>query len=402
VQHRASNVKGCIQLPIVNRESPLRQRWAPAGLFFLDGTGFGVWAAHIAAFKQRLNLHDSQITAVLFSVILGALLCMPLVGQLIARTRVRLVATLSVVGYVLTLWLLGHASHLFSLCGLAFLFGAAKGSVDVSINTQAVALDRPGHRSQMSFFQGCWSVGGLAGSGVSALLLRHGGTVSKDMSAATMLLAVLAAAALPFLPSEGVAAPGRPQPTWPSPYLLLLGTLAFFGLLVEGAIADWTSVFLHSNLQLSLALSATGFGLYAIAMAATRFTGDWLAEQISGKWLLIVSGLLIVVGIGSLLSCKSWHIAALGLMFAGFGTANIVPVLWSAAGRDPVIGPGPAISIVSTIGYLGFLAGPPMIGGAASFIGLRAGMGIIVIAGLMVAILSARYRVGEQSLGGAH
>jgi hypothetical protein len=90
------------------------------------------------------------------------------------------------------------------------------------------------------------------------------------------------------------------------------------------------------------------------------------------------------------------------LMFAGFGTANIVPVLWSAAGRDPVIGPGPAISFVSTIGYLGFLAGPPMIGGAASFIGLRAGMGIIVIAGLMVAILSARYRVGEQSFGDAH
>jgi MFS family permease len=109
-------------LPIADRESPLRQRRATAGLFFLDGTGFGVWAAHIAAFKRRLNLHDSQITAVLFSVILGALLYMPLVGQLIARTRVRLVATLSVVGYVLTLWLLGHASHLFSLCGLAFLF----------------------------------------------------------------------------------------------------------------------------------------------------------------------------------------------------------------------------------------------------------------------------------------
>jgi fucose permease len=254
----------------------------------------------------------------------------------------------------------------------------------------------------MSFFQGCWSVGGLAGSGVSALLLRHGGTVFKDMSAAAILLAVLAAAALPFLPSEGVAAPGPPRPAWPSPYLLLLGTLAFFGLLVEGAIADWASVFLHSNLQLSLALSATGFGVYAIAMAATRFTGDWLAKQISGKRLLIMSGLLIAVGIGALLSSNSWYIAVPGLMFAGFGTANIVPVLWSAAGRDPVIGPGPAISIVSTIGYLGFLAGPPMIGGSASFIGLRAGMGIIVIAGLMVAILSARYRVGEQSFGGAH
>ena len=389
-------------MPIADRESPLRQRWATAGLFFLDGTGFGVWAAHIAAFKQRLNLHESQITAVLFSVILGALLCMPLVGQLIARTRVRLVATLSVVGYVLTLWLLGHASHLFSLCGLAFLFGAAKGSVDVSINTLAVTLDRPGHRSQMSFFQGCWSVGGLAGSEVSALLLRHGGTVSKDMSATAVLLGVVAAAALRFLPSECVAAPGVTRPAWPSRYLLLLGMLAFFGLLVEGAIADWTSVFLHSNLQLSLAVSATGFGMYALAMAATRFTGDWLAEQISGKWLLIVSGLLIAVGVCSLLLCSSWYVAAPGLMFAGFGTANIVPVLWSAAGRDPIIGPGPAISIVSTIGYLGFLADPPMIGGAASFIGLRAGMGIIVIAGLMVAILSARYRVGKQSLGGAH
>jgi MFS family permease len=371
-------------------------------LFFVDGTGFGVWAAHVAAFKQQLNLHDSQITVVLLSVILGALLCMPLVGQLIARTRVRLVVTLSVVGYVLALWLLGHASQLFSLCGLAFLFGAAKGSVDVSINTQAVALDKPAHRSHMSFFQGCWSVGGLAGSGVSALLLRHGGSVAKDMPATAVLLAVVAAAALPFLPSEGVAAPGKSRPTWPSPYLLLLGTLAFFGLLVEGAIADWTSVFLHSNLQLSLALSATGFGVYAIAMAAARFTGDWLAEQISGKWLLIMSGLLVAVGIGSLLSCNSWYVAAPGLILAGFGTANIVPVLWSAAGRDPVIGPGPAISIVSTIGYLGFLAGPPVIGGAASFIGLRAGMGIIVIAGLIVAILSAKYRVGERGLGSAH
>ena len=89
-------------------------------------------------------------------------------------------------------------------------------------------------------------------------------------------------------------------------------------------------------------------------------------------------------------------------MFAGFGTANIVPVLWSAAGRDQVIGPGPAISIVSTIGYLGFLAGPPVIGGAASFIGLRVGMGIIVLAGLIVAILSASFRVGEFGIGGAH
>ncbi len=323
-------------------------------------------------------------------------------GSVVAVRLPHHVATISVVGYISALWLLGHASHLFSLCALGFLFGAAKGSVDVSINTQAVALDRPGHRSQMSFFQGCWSVGGLAGSGVSALLLRHGGSVSKDMFVAALLLAAIAVVALPFLPSQRVAAPGRSRAAWPSPYLLLLGALAFFGLLVEGAIADWTSVFLHSNLQLSLALSATGVGVYAVAMAATRFTGDWLAEQISGKRLLIISGLLIAVGIGSLLLCNSWFVAAPGLMFAGFGTANIVPVLWSDAGRDPIIGPGPAISIVSTIGYLGFLAGAPVIGGAASFIGLRAGMGIIVIAGLIVAILSAKYRVGERGLGSVH
>jgi MFS family permease len=401
----ASNAKHHIEVSMSPQESALGRKngWATAGLFFVDGTGFGVWAAHIAAFKQELNLHDSQITAVLLSVILGALLCMPLVGQLIARTSVRLVVFISMAAFVLALGLLGHASHLFSLCGLAFLFGAAKGSVDVSINTQAVGQDRPGRRSQMSFFQGCWSVGGLAGSGVSALLLRHGGSVSEDMSAMAVLLAVVAVAALSFLPSESVAAgPGKSRPGGPSPYLLLIGTLAFFGLLVEGAIADWTSVFLHSNLQLSLALSATGFGVYAVAMAAARFTGDWLAEQISGKWLLIMSGLLVAVGIGALLFCSSWYVAAPGLMFAGFGTANIVPVLWSAAGRDPVIGPGPAISIVSTIGYLGFLTGPPVIGGVASFIGLRGGMGIIVIAGLIVAILSAKYRVGERGLEGAY
>ena len=212
-----------MQLPIADRESPLRQRWATAGLFFLDGTGFGVWAAHIAAFKQRLNLHDSQITAVLFSVILGA-----------------------------------------------FTVYALSRSLDRSHARQ----------TRCDSFRG--------------------------------------------------------------------------GLHIDSLVAR--------------ACVASVFPLW------TRFP-LWSSER---------------------------YIAVPGLMFAGFGTANIVPVLWSAAGRDSVIGPGPAISIVSTIGYLGFLAGPPLIGGAASFIGLRAGMGIIVIAGLMVAILSARYRVGEQSFGGAH
>jgi MFS family permease len=360
-------------------------KWALAMLFLVDGAGFGTWAAHVPVFKQLLHLQNGSLTIVLISLIIGALITMPLTGQLIARYGSRRVTRVVAICYVLMVALLAQVSSLLLLIVFAGLFGAAKGAFDVSVNAQAIAVEKHYERSSMSFFQGCWSAGGLLGAGAAGLMLQHHGTVRIDLSLTASLLILCSLAALPLLVNETVKPRAEAKFVWPDAAMLRIAVLAFFGLLAEGAIADWASVYLHSNVGVTLPLAATGYAAYAIAMAAARFSGDWLAQHFSGKNILHVSGLLIAIGVACTLLSHTWWPAVLGLMLAGMGIANIVPVIWGVAGRNTRMGPGPAISAMTTIGYCGFLAGPPVIGSLAVLVGLRQAMGVIVLAGIIVA-----------------
>jgi MFS family permease len=360
-------------------------KWALAMLFLVDGTGFGTWAAHVPVFKQFLRLENGSLTLVLVSVIVGSLITMPVTGQLIARYGSRRVARIVAMSYVLTIAFLAQASSFLLLVIFAGLFGAAKGALDVAVNAQAIAVERHYGRSSMSFFQGCWSSGGLLGAGAAGLMLQHHGTIRADLSLAAGLLGLCCIATLSLLVNETATPRKSARFIWPDTAMLRIAVLAFFGLLAEGAIADWASVYLHSNLGVTLPLAAAGFAGYAIAMAAARFSGDWLARHFSGKNILHGSGLLIAAGLGCTLLSRGWWPAVIGLMLAGIGTANIVPVIWGVAGRDTRMGAGPAISAIATIGYCGFLTGPPVIGSLAMLVGLREAMGIVVLAGIIVA-----------------
>jgi MFS family permease len=360
-------------------------KWALAILFLVDGTGFGSWAAHVPVFKQLLHIENGSLTVVLTSVIVGALVSMPLTGQFIARYGSRRVTQVVAISYILTIALLAQASSLLFLVIFAGLFGAAKGAFDISINAQAIAVEKHYGQSSMSFFQGCWSTGGLLGAGVAGLMLQHHGTVRFDLSLTAALLGLLTISILRLLVNETAKSQRKSKFVWPDTALLRIAMLASFGLLSEGAIADWASVYLHSNLGVTLPLAATGFAAYAIAMAAARFSGDWLAQHVSGKNILHGSGLLIAAGLACTLLSRSWWPAVFGLMLAGIGVANIVPVIWSVAGRNTRMGAGPAISATATIGYCGFLTGPPIIGSLAVLVGLRLAMGVIVLAGIIVA-----------------
>jgi len=360
-------------------------KWALAMLFLADGAGFGTWAAHVPVFKQVLNIENGSLTFVLISVIVGAIISMPVTGQLTARYGSRRVIRIVAITYVLMIGLLAQASSFLLLVLFAGLFGAAKGAFDISVNAQAMAVEEHYQRSSMSFFQGCWSAGGLLGAGAAGLMLQHQGTIRGNLSLTAGLLALCALASLPLLVDETVKPRAASKFVWPSRALLRIAILASFGLLAEGAIADWASVYLHSYIGVALPLAAAGYAAYAIAMATARFSGDWLAVHFSGKNILHGSGLLIAAGLSCTLLSHSWWPAVIGLMLAGIGVANIVPVIWSVAGRDTRMGAGPAISATATIGYCGFLTGPPIIGSLAVIVGLRTAMGVIVLAGIIVA-----------------
>jgi MFS family permease len=366
-----------------------RSKWALAMLFLVDGVGFGTWAAHVPVFKQFLRLENGSLTFVLVSLIIGAIVTMPITGQLIEHYGSRRVVRVAAVIYVLMVALLAQASSLLFLILFAGLYGAAKGAFDVAVNAQAVTVEKQYGAPIMSFFQGCWSAGGLLGAGAASFMLQHGGTARSDLSLTAGMLILCSLWAMPLLVSEMERETAKPRRSkkflWPDAALLRLAAVAFFGLMAEGAIGDWASVYLHSNVGVTLSLAAAGYAAYAVAMAAARFSGDWLALRFSGKNILHASGLLIAVGMGCALLAPSWWPAVGGLMLTGIGISNIVPVIWGAAGRDTRMGAGPAISTVTTIGYCGFLTGPPIIGSLAVVVGLRPAMAVIALAGIIVA-----------------
>lgn len=389
------------QRTVFNGTAMKQSKWALAMLFLVDGVGFGTWAAHVPVFKQSLHLENGSLTLVLVSLIVGAIITMPVTGQLIEHYGSRRVVRVAAVIYVLMVALLAQASNLEFLILLAGLYGAAKGAFDVAVNSQAITVEKQYGLPIMSFFQGCWSAGGLLGAGAASLMLQHGGTARSDLSLTASMLILCSLWAMPLLASEIKHETARPRRgtkfIWPDAALLRLAALAFFGLMAEGAIGDWASVYLHSNVGVTLSLAAAGYAAYAIAMAAGRFSGDWLAQHFSGRNILHASGLLVAVGMSCALLVPFWWPAVGGLMLTGIGIANIVPVIWGAAGRDTHMGAGPAISTVTTIGYCGFLTGPPVIGSLSVVVGLRPAMAVIALAGIVVAAAPVFFPVESTS-----
>ncbi len=359
-------------------------KWALASLFLANGVGFGTWATHVPVFKEFLHLQNGSLTLVLTSFIVGAIVSMPVTGQLVARYGSRRITRIAAIGYALMIGLLAQASSFLLFLIFAGLLGAANGALDIAMNANAVTIEKHYGRSSMCLFQGCWSAGGLLGASAAGLLLKHQGTALTDLSLIAIFLGLGCIVSLPMLVDD-VARPARSKFVWPDTALFRIAILAAFGLLAEGAIADWASVYLHSNLGVTLPLAAAGYAAYAIAMTVARFSGDWLTRRFSGKNILHASGLLIAIGITCTLLSSSWWPAVVGLVLAGAGIANIVPVVFGMAGHDTRMGSGPAISAVATIGYFALLTGPPMIGSLAVLVGLRRAMIVIVVAGIIVA-----------------
>lgn len=372
-------------------------KWALATLFLVDGTGFGLWAAHVPVFKQNLHLGNGQLSAALLSLVGGAILTMPVMGHLIERFGSRTVIRVIALAYVGMLALLAEANSYAVLILFAGMYGAAKGALDVTVNAQAIAVEQHYGRSSMSLLQGCWSVGGLLGASMTSVLLKHGMPLRFNMSVGAALMGAAVLAVLSLLVEEERKPHQKTRFVFPDAALLKLAMIAFFGLFAEGAIGDWAAVYLRSSLGASLSAAAAGYATYAISMASGRFLGDWLIGRFEDRTILIGSGLLIAAGFGCTLVSHSLAIGVFGLVLTGAGVANIIPVIMTLAGRNTRMGAGPAISALSTIGYFGFLAGPPLIGWLAVGLGLGKALVLVVIAGMVVALGPVLFSIRQET-----
>ncbi|CAB3785225.1 MFS transporter [Paraburkholderia fynbosensis] len=375
----------------VNHVKPLKERIATVGVFLANGFGIGAWAVEVPRIKESLALSDTSLGIALFAFALGAIVAMPLAGQLAPRFGSGRATALLGAAFVIALPLPAFAPSLAVLCLVLFALGAANGALDVSMNGHASTIETQWRAPIMSSFHAAWSAGGLLGAATGAMLQKGsvgviGGLLAPDVFIAVLIVSAATLALRDLGPRAAVASSGF---AWPSGGVMKLAMLAFLCMLVEGAVADWSAVYLRSTLNQEASVAAIGYSAFAFSMAACRIVGDVSVRRFGSSRVVALGGLVAVAGLALVLSLPSVLTACVGFAMAGVGLANIVPVIFSAAGRSTVT-PATGVSMAATAGYAGFLVGPPLIGLGAGVLGLRVALCVLVMATAIVCLLGGK------------
>lgn len=369
-------------------------RRATRAMFGGLGLTAGMWGAHIPSVKTQYGLNEGTLALLLLAAAAGALMSLSFAGRLVNRLGVSRTAALA--GLLMSLML----ATVLWWPGLAWVLpamlvlGAAQSLLDVSINAEGTTLEVLSGRPVMSQLHGMFSLGGMAGAALGAALLRAGMTAAQQfgLTAAGMVLLSLLATRhmLPGAAHRADDEPGQAHFAWPRGVLLLIGLLIFAGMTAEGVMYDWSVLYLKQELGMPQDHAALGYAAFAAAMAATRFAGDALRARYPARKLLwwgacLAGGAMAVV----LLSGHAW-VTLPGYACVGAGLALVVPLLYNAASQVPGTSRAAAIASVSSIGYAGFLIGPPAIGAIAHLSSLTLAMALIVVAAAALAYGSRR------------
>jgi HAD superfamily hydrolase (TIGR01509 family) len=364
-------------------------RVAITAFFFADGLVVGSWAARIPAVQDQADLTNGELGIALFAMALGALVAMPASGWLSERLgsgRVTVGALLALGG---SLVLVSFAESLYEVTAVLLVFGAGFGGVNVAANAQGIALEQRYGRSILSSFHAAFSAGTLVGAGFGAAAagLDVGVRAHFTLLAVGLVVVVLVEGRR-LLPPERRDAPPSPVLARPPRSLLVLGAAAFFTLLAEGAAADWSAVYLDDSVGTTAAVAALGYTGFSLGMVLSRASGDRLGERFGPVALARGGGLVAAAGLALALVVDSTPAALAGFAAMGAGLGVVVPVLFRAGGSTPGLSAGAGVAAVSTVGWLGFLAGPPAIGLVAEVVGLRAALVLVVVALAMLALLA--------------
>ena len=365
-------------------------------MFFLNGAGIGLWAAHIPVVQARLGLHEQLLGWVLLTFAGAAMTSMPLAGAVAGRFGTRGATTFLAFAFAVAMPLPIMAPSIAALFAAALAFGACSGALDVVMNAHASGVETARGRPTMSSFHGFFSVGGLTGAALGGALIGAGLGDGRGaaMAAGAALLALLPVTArlLPDLP----LAPHAGHFGWPRRAALALGLLALLCMAVEGAVADWSALLLTEHAGSSAAFAATGYSAFSIAMAACRFAGDALIVRFGARRVMVAGGFWITIGLLAAVTIPHPIAASAGFALVGVGAANVVPVIFAAAARVPGLSAGAGVATAATIGYTGFLLGPPVIGGIASITGLATALGLLSLAGLCIALGASSVASGNR------
>lgn len=365
--------------------NPSAARYAVFATFLMHGMILGSWAPHIALAKERLDAGPGLFGLALLSLPLGAVIAMPLSGALINTYGSARITLMCGILFCVTIFGPTHAASLVTFMLAGVLLGASIGSMDVGMNAHGLAAERALKLPIMSVLHGGFSMGAIIGAFAAAPLMKLLGPSGQVAFTSLVCLVILLVASRSFLPADVDKGLSGSHFAWPTPATLGLGGLCFLALMIEGSILDWGAIYMRERFLMDAAYAAFAFGTYQGGMAVARFTGDYLRLRVGAVKLVFFSALVTAIGTAVALLAPSPITAMVAFAAAGLGIGNVAPVLFAGGGRLEPDAPGRGIAAVTTLGYSGFLAGPPLIGFAAELSTLQIGLGLTVVAALIIA-----------------
>lgn len=376
-------------------ENPRRKnRIAVGAIFFLHGLCFASWASRIPTIQETLQLSASTLGVVLFALPAGFFASLPFAGWLINLLGSRKVVTLSAALYILSLLSVGSSLTLIMLIISLIAFGFFANMLNISINTQAVFVERLFAKKLMASFHGLWSLAGFGGAAFGAwMMARHTSPFTHYIFIGIAFLIVVPICAFYLVDKDNAGNEKRPLFAVPDKALIGLGVIAFCSMMAEGAMFDWSGIYFAEVVNVSPELTGIGYTTFMIAMAGMRFVADAIASKFGLIRILQLSGTLTTAGLLLSVALPEFTTALAGFFLIGLGVSSVVPMVYSAAGKSRTMSAGTALTAVSSLGFMGLLIGPPLIGIIAEATNLRISFLALSLMSFLVVALSSRMSV---------
>ena len=380
-------------------KSPKSSRIAAAIFFFISGFGYTTWASRIPSIQRDLHLNEAQLGVALFALPVGLLATMPLTGKLLSRFSSSAIMLFGAIFFNLCLALLGYATQFWQFLLILFFFGSSRNLFNLSTNTEAVGVQTLYSKSIMTTFHGIWSMAGFGGAALGYLMVANHIKPAYHLLSVSIILTVIAFCCSPFLlHQKPVSQSNKPIFSLPDKTLLKLAFICFASMACENIMYDWSGIYMDKAVHTSHAIAIIGFIAFMSTLTFARFAGDKVVTRYGVKPLMQYSGILIITGFMLSVIFPYLVTAIIGFAMVGIGTSCIVPLVYREAGKSKTMINGLGIAAVSTVGYLGFLIVPPLVGFVAQASNLRWSFAIISTLGLVIVWMASKLNASTNEI----
>lgn len=380
-----------ISMPIYK---PKQIRWAVTLFYFCTGLIFSSWASRIPTIKKSLGISEGELGSLLLVMPVGEIATLALVGKLVATYGSKNIFNVGILCYAMMLVVIPFANSFWSLAVVLTLFGICSNTCNIAINTQGVDVEKIYNRSIMSSFHGAWSLAGFIGALIGLIIMSLQVDIITHFVLIFIIILLLFFTQKKFLldykPVEGDKEKGFVKP---DKVLIQLGIIGFLGMATEGTMFDWSGVYFHEIVKAPEKWTTLGYAAFMVTMASGRFVGDRFIERFGKQRILQFSGILMGSGLLISVFFPSLIVCTMAFMLVGLGVACTVPTVYSVAGQHKTINSGVALAMVSSISFLGFLMGPPLIGYIAELFDLRYSYALFAIFGFILSAMVGHMKI---------